>query len=325
MDAVKILGMNRARRKTKMILAGLIALRVFLMPVSAEEVINCWDEKKKAHYERRMLSTAINIYAKNGTVPRVLHKSGIWNLVEYDVLEIDPDENTFLKVDYSETPVYLSELYDRDLIAKGYQRAGGINAGYFSNTNKEYGRPTGAVRVKNEWTTWNGHLNTPAYGSGFATVYFNTYDMELRYHGWKNSKWMGDDCWNWWTGYLIDAENAVSGSYTWFADGKEQDITGGDTGMLNYHTYGRALTIFAQNSDGRFLLIEFYGTGPEEKVRKFLRLRNVTDAIRLDGGGSCQMIYEEDLVNQPFSEAVKQPQDPPLFMKDAMKKRWEKR
>ena len=68
---------------------------------------------KKAHYLRRSISTAINIYRKRRNRPQVKHETGILDGVEYDVLLVDPCENTFLKVDYSESPEYL-ELYMRD-------------------------------------------------------------------------------------------------------------------------------------------------------------------------------------------------------------------
>ena len=293
-----------------------------VLPVQAQEIINCWDETKKAHYQRRKISTAINVYAKEGAVPQVKHETGILAGVEYDVLRVDPDKHTFLQVDYSEAPKYLTALVDEDLLAQGYVRVGGINAGYFNNTNSEYGRPVGAVRTHNEWTTWHGQLNTPAYGSGYATAYFNTYDMEIRYHGWKNSRWQGDHIWSWWTGYLVDAENAVSGSYTYFAGGKETDITHGEVSGMNYHRYGRALTILAQDVNKQFLLLEFYGTISDTYVLQFLRENQVTDAIRLDGGGSCQMVYDDALVNQSYERSKMIPVDTPLFEKDVVKKRW---
>lgn len=295
------------------VLAAALLFRQPLLPVRAEQVINCWDETRKAHYQRRKISTAINVYAREGTVPQVRHESGVLSGVEYDVLRIDPCRTTFLKVDYSETPVYLTQLEDKQLLKDGYMRVGGINAGYFNNTNTQYGRPVGAVRAGNEWTTWHGQLNTPAYGSGYATAYFNRYRMTLRYHGWKNRKWQGDHNWSYITGYLIDAENAISGSYTYFADGKEQDITNGETGGINYHTYGRALTIFAQKKSGQYLLLEFYGTIADAKVKEFLRREGVTDAIRLDGGGSCQMIYDDELVNKPYLPLINPPDDTPKF------------
>ncbi|MBR4456299.1 MAG: phosphodiester glycosidase family protein [Solobacterium sp.] len=285
--------------------------------VHAEPVINCWDEVKKAHYERRRISTALNVYAEEGTIPRVRHESGWIDGVEYDVLRVDPSETTFVKVDYSEQPVYLSQLKDDALLRQGYVRVGGINAGYFSNGTIQNGKPVGAVRTENEWTQWHGERNTPAYGSGYATAYFNVYGMALRYHGWKNGSWQGDHNWSYWTGYLIEAENGISGSYTYFADGCEQDITRGDYGAINYRTYGRALTVFAQRSDGQFLLLEIYGTVKEEAVRAFLRNEHVTDAIRLDGGGSCQMIYEDTLVNYPYVFLTELPPDEPVFDREA--------
>ena len=180
---------TRARTFGRIVLS--LASAMFLLRpvlVSAENVINCWDETKKAHYQRRRLSTAINIYAKEGSVPQVLHESGILAGVEYDILRIDPCRTTFLKVDYSETPVYLSQLEDKTLLSEGYVRVGGINAGYFSNTNYQYGRPVGAVRVNNEWTRWHGELNTPAYGSGYATAYFNRYRVE----SWEDDEYYAD-------------------------------------------------------------------------------------------------------------------------------------
>ena len=133
----------------RILFAAFLAAEGFLVRVQAKEIINCWDETRKAHYLRRKLSTAINIYSREGSAARVKHESGTLDGVEYDILSVDPSEDTFLKVDYSETPLYLDQLYDEDLIKKGYVRVGGINAGYFSNTNVEYGRPVGAVRTNN--------------------------------------------------------------------------------------------------------------------------------------------------------------------------------
>ena len=83
------------------ILSVLVILAGQVFPVRAEQVINCWDETKRAHYQRRKISTAINIYAEEGTVPQVRHESGVLAGVEYDILRIDPCRTTFLKVDYS--------------------------------------------------------------------------------------------------------------------------------------------------------------------------------------------------------------------------------
>lgn len=323
MGSATIIWMKKKCFQNLLLSFGVMAVTVFhpLWTVQAKEVINCWDETRKAHYLRRKISTAINIYSKEGTTPRVKHETGVLAGIEYDVLRVDPSEDTFIKLDYTETPEYLDALYDSELTKQGYVRIGGINAGYFSNGSQEYGRPVGAVRVGNEWTSWHGHLNTPAYGSGYATAYFNTYDMKIRYHGWKNGRWMGDHIWSWWTGYLIDAENGISGSYTYFADGKEADLTLGEVSGINYHRYGRALTILAQDENQQFLLLEFYGTIGDSYVRQFLRDNHVTDAIRLDGGGSCQMIYDDELVNLAYDPILAMPIDTPLFEKEAIQKR----
>jgi hypothetical protein len=271
------------------------------LPVHAEEVCNSWDETKRVHFLRRKIPTAINIYT-DGTEQNVLHEKGLIDEIQYDILRVIPTEHTFLQVDYSEYPVFLNELKDYNTIAQGYQYAGGVNAGYFSNTEYEYGRPVGAVRRHNAWTWWNGQENTPAYGSGYATAYFTGDDMWIRYHGWAWNDWQGDDSWRWWTGYTINAENGISGSYTYFVDGVEMDITGGAGGMINYRNYGRAVTIFAQNDEKEYLLFTIYGTLPEERIREVLRELHVVNAIRMDGGGSAQMVYETELVKEARPE-----------------------
>ncbi len=281
-----------------LILCGLFS---HVLSVSAEEVCNSWDETKRVHFLRRKIPTAINIYT-DGTEQNVLHEKGLIDEIQYDILRVIPSEHTFLQVDYSEYPLYLNELKDYDTIARGYQYAGGINAGYFSNTEYEYGRPVGAVRRHNAWTYWNGQENTPAYGSGYATAYFTGADMWIRYHGWAWNDWQGDEGWRWWTGYTINAENGVSGSYTYFVDGEETDITGGDGGMIDYRNYGRAVTIFAQNDKKEYILFTIYGTLPEERIKEVLRELHVENAIRMDGGGSAQMVYETDLVKEARPE-----------------------
>lgn len=291
------------------------------VPVSGSSMIrNSWNEKRKVHTLQRRISTAINVYAENGTVPRIRHEEGVYEGVEYDILRVDPDEHTFLKVDYSETPEYLDELYDPDLEKEGFTRAAGINAVFFDNTEIAYGRPVGGVMINGEWTNWNGEENTPAYGSGFATVYFNRGKMEIRYHGWENGAWKGDEDWSYWCGYAIEAENAVSGAFTYFIDGKEQDITDGEHGVIDYHKTRRALTILAQKEDLQYLLIEFYGGLSEEKVLEFLREEGVMDAIRMGGGGSTSMVYLESEVNQEYPVCPADP-DLPQFGAEAIAER----
>ncbi len=273
----------------------------FISPIHAEEVVNSWDESKRVHFLRRQIPAAINIYT-DGTQKDIFHEQGLIDEIQYDILRVVPTEHTFLQIDYSEVPVYLNELKDYGTIAQGYQYAGGINGGYFSNTEFEYGRPVGAVRRHNAWTTWYGTENTPAYGSGYATAYFTGSDMWIRYHGWAWNDWHGDNSWHWSTGYTINAENGISGSYTYFVDGEEVDITGGSAGIIDYRAYGRAVTIFAQNKKQEYLLFTIYGTLSDERIKEVLRELDVEDAIRMDGGGSAQMVYETDLVQDRSPE-----------------------
>lgn len=279
--------------------------------VCAEEVLNSWDETQRVHKLRREIPTAINVYTDYMVPGEVKHEEGMIDEIMYDILRVTPSEHTFLQVDYSEVPLHLNELKDYQTIQSGYYYAGGVNGGYFSNTSYEYGRPVGAVRRHNAWTYWYGMENAPAYGTGYATAYFNGENMWLRYHGWASNDWYGDDTWKWWTGYKIDAEYGISGSFTYFVEGEEADITGGSSGSFDYRRYGRAVTIFAQNRRKEYLLITIYGTLKEERIRQMLRELDVYNAIRMDGGGSCQMVYETDIVEEvrPELEWTEIPED----------------
>ena len=72
--------------------------------------------------------------------------------------------------------------------------------------------------------------------------------------------------------------------------------------MINYRNYGRAVTIFAQNDKKEYLLFTIYGTLPEERIREVLRELHAVNAIRMDGGGSAQMVYETELVKEARPE-----------------------
>lgn len=287
--------MNNRARKYTAVLAAVMAFAGTSIPVHAEEVQNAWDEETRVHVLRRRVATAINVYT-DGTSQDITHEEGILDDVVYDILRVNPSEHTFLQVDFSETPGFVNELKDADTIAQGYQYAGGINAGYFITGADQYGRPVGGVRRHNEWVNWYHDKCVPAYGNGFATAYITGSEMNLKYHGWQYGKWAGDTAWQWFTGYTMNADYAVSGSFTYFADGVEQDITHGDYGDINYRTYGRAVTILAQRPDKQYLLITLYGSVEESRIADFLRELGVEDALRLDGGGSTQMVYETDLV-----------------------------
>ena len=268
-----------------------------ILPVNAEEVTLAWDENTRVHTLRRKLATAINVYT-DGESEDITHEEGVLDDVLYDILRVTPSEHTHVQIDYNEDPMYLDELTDQAALEKGLLYAGGINAGYFANSGDLFGQPVGAVRRHNVWTYWYGTENTPAYGNGFATAYISGNDLSLKYHGWANGQWNGDSSWHWSTGYVINEDYAVSGSYTYFADGEQRDITNGDAGAIDYRTYGRAVTILAQKADKQFLLITIYGTMDEGAIKDFLSRLNVHDAIRMDGGGSTQMVYETTLVRE---------------------------
>ncbi|MBQ9154087.1 MAG: phosphodiester glycosidase family protein [Solobacterium sp.] len=270
---------------------------VFILNYRSKPVTYSWDEKEKDDQLSRDITTAINVYT-DGTVQEVFHETGSLDGIQYDMLRVLPSEHTFLQVDYSEEPKPLIELADEETIAEGYAYAGGINGGFFYLTGKEYGRPVGAVRRKNAWTKWHGEENTPAYGSGFATAYFTGDTMRLKYHGWQKGVWMGDEDWTYESGYAINAENGISGSYTYIVDGKAKDITGDDYGIIDYRTFGRAATIFAQNADHEYMLIDIFGVVDDKKILKFLQSLDTVNALRMDGGISTQMVYMRKYVTE---------------------------
>ena len=289
--------MNRRRNLCAALTAAVITAAFSSFSLKAEEVTLAWDEETRVPVLRRKIATAINVYS-DGKEQGITHEEGVLDGVYYDILRVNPSAHTKVQVDYSEEPKYLNELIDQETLDSGMLYAGGINAGYFSNEGNNYGQPVGAVRRNNQWTSWYSVRNTPAYGNGFATAYITGDDLSLKYHGWQGGEWAGDDSWHWSTGYTLSGDYAVSGSYTYFADGKQTDITNGDHGEIDYRTFGRAVTILAQKENKQFLLITIYGTVSEEKIKEFLSRLKVYDAIRMDGGGSTQMVYDTLLVKE---------------------------
>ena len=275
---------------TAAVILLIAAVVVFVLNFQNKPVTYSWDEKEKEDKLSRDITTAINVYT-DGTVQEVFHETGMLEGIQYDILRVVPSEHTFIQVDYTEEPKPLIELVDEETLAAGYEYAGGINGGFFRLTGKEYGRPVGAVRRKNAWTKWQGEENTPAYGSGFATAYFTGDSMQLKYHGWQKGVWTGDEDWTYEYGYMINAENGISGSYTYIVDGEAKDITGDDYGIIDYRTFGRAATIFAQNTEHEYMLIEIFGVVDDKKILKFLQSLDTLNALRMDGGISTQMVY----------------------------------
>ena len=294
----------------KQLAAGFCILLVSAIPIQAEEITNAWDETSRIHQLRRPVPTAISVYT-DGTSQDIIHEQDVIQGVSYDLLRVSPSEHTVLQIDYSETPLFLNELRDASLEDQGFHYAGGINGGFFSNTDYEYGRPVGAVRKNNSWVLWNGEECTPAYGSGYATAYFEGDSMWLKYHGWQNGQWLGDNLWTW-EGYSINMQNGITGAYTYYANGEPVDITSDTEPAVDYRGYGRALTIFAQDAEKQYLLINIYGTLPEETVYELLNSWNVINALRLDGGGSAQMVYETEYVQETNSDLYRNKASVPL-------------
>ncbi len=238
------------------------------------------------------IGSAVNIYTLEGTEGDIVHHTGTFNGINYDMLEVKPSETTFVKMDYMGHAEWLSDIYDWGLLSEGYVRAGGINANYYSwHTNPNVGQPVGGLRMAGKWTYFWDDPNIPEYGSGYCTAYWDrTGNMKLVYSG-EDINGGG------WVGEKVESENALSGSYTYIVDGQRKDLTGG-AGFYAYHYNDYAFSCLAQKEDGTYYLISFWNGMRDEKVQDFLLDLDVYNAIRLDGGTSTSMCYETDVVKE---------------------------
>ena len=238
------------------------------------------------------VGSAVNIYTLKDTDAAIIHHTGNFNGINYDMLEVTPSETTFIKVDYMGYAEWLNNIYDWGLVSEGYIRAGGINANYYAwHTNPNAGQPVGGLRMAGKWTSFRGEPNMPEYGSGYATAYWDrTGLMKLVYSG-ENIDGSG------WTGEKVESECALSGSYTYIVNGERKDLTGG-AGLYEYHYNDYAFSCLAQKEDGTYFLISFWNGMRDEKVQDFLLGLDVYNAIRLDGGTSTSMCYETDIVRE---------------------------
>ena len=272
----------------------------------------------------RKVATAIGIYSKNGIVPGVHKYRGTYAGINYNVLEVDvTDTNgTFLQVDYAGyngydyLPKNLNDFYDTELTNdEEYFWVGAINAGFFTATTtaNDYGYPTGAVKKNGNWLSYSPRDNsytwdtTAAYGTGFVTAYFNKNDeFKLIYNGWKNGnfyKYYNDPSPNTWDyGEHVNYSEGVSGAYTLIVDGDntvhwgKNDYVG--TNFWNYA--GTAVTLFGQKENGNYVLVTTEGTLVAENQVNLMTELGCVNAIRLDGGGSTQMTYDEGLILNHF-------------------------
>ena len=276
---------------------GLAALSSRTIPAEAELVKKAWGQGSSNTYIlglNNAVGSAVNIYTLKDTESGIIHHTGNFNGINYDMLEVKPSETTFIKLDYMGYAEWLNDLYDWGLVSEGYIRAGGINANYYAwHTNPNYGQPVGGARMAGEWTTFRGEPNLPDYGSGYATAYWDrTGLMKLVYSGENVVQGTTE-----WIGEKVESECAVSGSYTYIVDGERKDLTDG-YGWYEYHYNDYAFSCLAQKKDGTYFLISFWNGMRDEKVQDFLLGLDVYNAIRLDGGTSTSMCYEEDLVEE---------------------------
>lgn len=263
---------------------------------NAEQVNKAWGQGSSNTFilgSNNAVGSALNIYTLRGTDSSVIHHMGNFEGINYDMLEVKPSETTFLKIDYMGHAEWLSDIYDWGLISEGYQRVGGINANYYVwHTEPNYGQPVGGLRMAGKWTYFGEKPNMPDYGSGYATAYWDrTGLMKLVYSGEDAVNDTG------WIGEKVESECALSGSYTYLVKGKREDLTDG-YGWYEYHYNDYAFSCLAQKEDGTYFLINFWNGMRDEKVQDFLLELDVYNAIRLDGGTSTSMCYDDDLVEE---------------------------
>lgn len=270
-----------------------------IQTLHAEMVIKAWGQGYSNTFIlglNNAIGSAINVYTLKDTESSIVHHTGSFNGINYDMLEVVPSETTFIKVDYMGHAEWLNNIYDWGLISEGYVRAGGINANYYAwHTNPNHGQPVGGLRMAGQWTYFRGDINIPVYGSGYTTAYWDrTGLMKLVYSGEDVVHDTG------WIGEKVESECALSGSYTYIVDGERKDLTEGN-GWYAYHTNDYAFSCLAQKEDGTYYLISFWNGMPDEKVTEFLEGLDVYNAIRLDGGTSTSMCYETDVVKEAES------------------------
>ncbi|MBE6122363.1 MAG: phosphodiester glycosidase family protein [Erysipelotrichaceae bacterium] len=287
--------MKKIKKMMAVLCLGLASVSAHTLTAEAELVNKAWGQGYSNTFILGLNNTvgsAVNIYTLKGTEPSVIHHTGNFNGINYDMLEVTPSETTFVKLDYMGYAEWLNNIYDWGLVSEGYVRAGGINANYYSwHTNPNAGQPVGGVRVAGKWTDFRGEPNMPEYGNGYVTAYWDrTGLMKLVYSG-EDVNGGG------WVGEKVESECALSGSYTYIVNGERKDLTGG-SGWYEYHYNDYAFSCLAQKKDGTYYLISFWNGMRDEKVQDFLLELDVYNALRLDGGTSTSMCYEEDAVQE---------------------------
>lgn len=268
----------------------------------------------------REVSTAIGLYVKKGTVPNITKYDGVYNGVDYHVLEVNTsDGNTQIQVDYAgNAPKYLNNFIDTNMTNNGYYWAGAINAGFFtaSKSSSMYGYPTGAVRKNGNWEKYyvankNEYWDcSPSYGSGFVSAYMNKQnnELELIYNGWNNGvfyKYYNDTNPNSWEyGNLNKYSEGVSGAFTLMVNGDTSVHWGkGDyKGTDFWSNTGSAITLFGQKANGHYILLTT--SGKSLSANECIDLMNklgCVNGIRFDGGGSSQLAYDNGLYIKSIS------------------------
>lgn len=239
------------------------------------------------------IATAINIYARIGTKPKVIFQQGLFADVPYACLRVYPDENTQIALDYAGTkPKPLEKLAHFKL---GWWRVGGINAGFFVDHGENYGLPIGAVAVDGKFQFWKGNELVPAYGKGNVTAYFDERgSLTLSYHGWENGLWepLDDDFWNYDDdAYHLHTPFAVSGAYSLLRNGQRVWLGRTHSSYWNRSTKS-GVTCFAQGNDGSVLLVVAGALGGGEKETRLMMQLGAKTALRMDGGSSSTMCID---------------------------------
>lgn len=288
-------------RKLRWLILAVIAAAVILTVIPFPHGLSRISDHGSGEFERPV-ADAINVYCRKGTRPSVKYVSGTYEGVPYNVLEVKPDDHTFIQLDYAgETPEYLDELYDH---SSEYWHVGGINGGFFQNSGEEYGRPVGALLIDGSWAQWKDQELTPAYGRGNATVYFNRDgNLKLAYHGWENGEWkpVSDSFWSYNEeivdyGYQIDTEYGLSGAYTLLRNGKRVWLGKNDSAYWN-RSSDSWVTLFGETSDGTVLLVIAGKLGGGEAETELMKQLGAVNAIRLDGNTSTCMTVDKGLVH----------------------------
>ena len=264
----------------------------------------------------RKVSDVFNVYVKTGSTPKITHQVLQYEGSTVHVLKVHPSETTAVHLDYAgDSPKYVPEIRNEYMMANGWIHAAGINAGYFNNNSNQsaYGQPVGAVLT--DWAkTWSAYKSEPCYpckDKGYPTIYSDGYSLSYK-DAWADefTDLLGKMLWARGVGQSLTIEEKVDCSI------------GQENGRYNA---SECVSMVGIDKDGNWLLVANTIKGLNHLTRSYLMnsLGAVT-SFDLDGGGSTQLWWNDDLVNQTPDPVTPDPGGTETMMNGIDISNWQK-